>query len=333
MNDLPHDNGKAALPIPTTTAPPAIREDTARDLAINSVSGNTKRAYGQTLERFDDWCTAWQCEADDAGIAAYLAELFEAGKSPAVAGQVVAALRFRAKRLGVESPIGPKTSAVLAGFRRKARDRGQGQVAGVNWSDADAVVAILAKTAKDANHRKEVHKELRDAALIAVMSDAMLRVSEAEALDYDDLRHAEDGTARLTIRHSKTDQEGDGAVMFLGKQAAKHLVYWTDAAGISEGPLFQRLDRAGNPRGRLSSRSIRAFITKRAGEAGLEGRVSGHSLRVGAAQSLASAGASLVEMQQAGRWESPTMPGRYAKAQLAARGAVARLRYGGEAEG
>ena len=46
-------------------------------------------------------------------------------------------------------------------------------------------------------------------------------------------------------------------------------------------------------------------------KAGVEGRVSGHSLRVGGAlQSLAAAGASIVEMQTAGRWQqSPSMPG------------------------
>ena len=54
----------------------------------------------------------------------------------------------------------------------------------------------------------------------------------------------------------------------------------------------------------------------------------GHSLRVGSAQSLATAGASLVEMQVAGRWQSPNMPGYYAQGQLARQGAVAKLRYG-----
>ena len=45
-------------------------------------------------------------------------------------------------------------------------------------------------------------------------------------------------------------------------------------------------------------------------------------------QSLAAAGASVVEMQTAGRWQSPSMPGRYARGHLAARDAVAKLRYG-----
>ena len=42
---------------------------------------------------------------------------------------------------------------------------------------------------------------------------------------------------------------------------------------------------------------------------------------------LAAAGAGLVELQQAGDWKAPQMPARYARHQLAARGAVAKLRY------
>ena len=62
--------------------------------------------------------------------------------------------------------------------------------------------------------------------------------------------------------------------------------------------------------------------------AGVEGFISGHSLRVGSAVSLAQAGASVVDMQNAGRWKSPQMPAHYAKAELAERGAVARFFYG-----
>ena len=70
---------------------------------------------------------------------------------------------------------------------------------------------------------------------------------------------------------------------------------------LTDGPLFQRLDKAGKPRGRLSTQSIRAIIQRRAQDAGIEGRVSGHSLRVGSAQSLATVGASVVELQTARR--------------------------------
>ena len=81
--------------------------------------------------------------------------------------------------------------------------------------------------------------------------------------------------------------------------------------------------------GALSSRSIRNVIQKRARQAGIDSvRISGHSLRIGSAQSLALRGASLVELQQAGRWTSPHMPGRYVRGQLASRGPMARIRYG-----
>ena len=119
-----------------------------------------------------------------------------------------------------------------------------------------------------------------------------------------------------------------GAVLYLGKPTLKRIRAWLEASGLESGPLFRPIaqgDRVGPAA--LTPRSVRRIIKARAEAAGVEGRVSGHSLRVGSAQSLAAAGASLVEMQQAGRWESPTMPGHYARAELASRGAVARLRY------
>ena len=175
---------------------------------------------------------------------------------------------------------------------------------------ADTAVAVVER--RDGSVRG-----LKDAALLAVLSDGLLRVSEAAALEVADLE-AEDANT-LTIRRSKTDHEAEGAVQYIGEPTVARVRAWLDAAGIAAGPLFQRLDRAGRPRGRLSTVSIRAIVQRRAAEAGIEGRVSGHSLRVGGAQSLAAAGASIVEMQTADRWQSPSIPGRYARGQLAVR--------------
>ena len=59
--------------------------------------------------------------------------------------------------------------------------------------------------------------------------------------------------------------------------------------------------------------SIRAIVRKRAAAVdGITGRIGGHSLRVGSARELAADGASLVELQQAGGWCSPTTPAVYA---------------------
>ena len=302
-----HTAGQGALAV----------QETARELAAASVSANTRRAYEGALRRLQDWLAGRPL--DDATLAEYLAARFEAGHSPAVAGQVVAAVRFYAKLGGQSSPVGPATARVLTGFRREGRARGRGQVVGVRWEQADAAAAVAGSSGGSV-------RGLRDAALLAVMSDGLLRVSEAAALEAAALEA--EGPNTLTVHRSKTDQEGEGAVQYIGSPTVARVRVWLEAAGIADGPMFQRLDKAGRPRGRLSTVSVRAIIQRRAADAGIEGRVSGHSLRVGGAQSLAAAGASVVEMQTAGRWQSPSMPGRYARGQLAARGAVAKLRYG-----
>ena len=58
--------------------------------------------------------------------------------------------------------------------------------------------------------------------------------------------------------------------------------------------------------------------------AGLGEGFSANSPRVEMAQGLSAAGAEMPELITAGRWDSPSMPARYAEAQVAARGAVAR---------
>ena len=118
-------------------------------------------------------------------------------------------------------------------------------------------------------------------------------------------------------------------MQYLGVLTVKRIRAWLDKAGVTTGPLFRRVRRGNVPGTQpLSVSGLRLMLKRRAADAGIEGRVSGHSLRVGAAQSLVAHGATIVEIQIDGRWSSPQMPGHYARAQLAGRGAVARLRYG-----
>ena len=191
----------------------------------------------------------------------------------------------------------------------------------MDFAKAAAVAAVAANDG--------TLKGLRDAALIAVMSDGLLRVSELADLRVDDLTFEPDGDGRATIRRSKTDQSGTGAVLYLGPPTVARIKTWMGAARIEDGPLFRRVHKGGGSVGEapLSTVSVRNVIKRRCADSGLDGAVSGHSLRVGGAQSLAAGGASIAEMQTAGRWTSPQMPGHYARGQLAARGAVARIRY------
>ena len=288
----------------------ATLPEPARRLAGTSLSPHTRRS----LARLDAWIESAGDGLTDATLAAYLATLHDAGRAPASLDQIIAAVRFTARLTGTPNPAGPATARVLAGARREGRTRGRGQAAGVQWAQAA--------------HGDGSLSGLRDAAILTVMSDAMLRRSECAALDVDDVLIEPDGSGRLTIRHSKTDPNGEGAIQFIGVPTVTRVQTWLHATGITHGALFRRIRRGGHctPE-RLAAQSLAAIVARRAADAGIEGRVSGHSLRVGAAQSLAAAGASLVEMQTAGRWTSPAMPGRYTRSQSAARGAVARLRY------
>ena len=112
--------------------------------------------------------------------------------------------------------------------------------------------------------------------------------------DVGDVQAEPDGSGRLLVGESKTDQESRGAVLYLGALTVSRVNAWLAAAGHQDGPLFRRVRRGGRCRHRGPG-------------------IRGHSLRVGGAQSLAAGGASIVEMQTACRWQSPAMPGHYAR--------------------
>ena len=292
----------------------------ASDLAEASVAAATRRAYWNAIVKLRKWLDGQPLS--DCALAEYLTELHAAGHSPATASQIVAAVRFMAKASNRKDLVGPVTRRILAGIRRAGRDRGRGQARGISWQEAERISEIAANGVRGI-------AGVRDAAIVATASDALLRVGELSALAAEDVELWNDGTGRLTIRHSKTDQEGKGAVLFLGPPTVRRLAEWIDRADIADGPLFRQVREGGRvvTEG-LSAHSMRKIIKRCADDAGIGGAVRGHSLRVGSAQSLASAGAGLVELQMVGRWKSPMMSARYARAEIAARAAVARYRYG-----
>ena len=112
---------------------------TARRLVEASVSPNTRRAYAGALRRLDAWLDGRPLH--DVTLAAYLAELHDAGRASSSASMAVAAACFRAKLAGQPAPAGERTARVLAGYRRTASDRGRGQAQPFGVSDLAAVLA------------------------------------------------------------------------------------------------------------------------------------------------------------------------------------------------
>ncbi len=252
----------------------------------------------------------------DTSLSGVLADMAAQGRAPSTLAQTVAAVRCAANRLGEPDPVGPQCDRTLRVHRRATGP--PRQAAGIDWAAADH--------AADAAAARGDAIGLRDAAVIAVMSDALLRIGEAAALDIADIGRADGGAGNVIVRRSKTDQENNGASLFLRRATMTRVDAWIGAAAIDDGPLFRRIRKGGDVTSeRLSARAIGMIVKAAAAAIGIEG-ASGHSLRVGAAQSLVRAGAQLPEAMLAGRWSTPAMLSRYAKADLAQHGAVSRFR-------
>ena len=294
--------------------PAPISIDMAR-LMQASIAPNTAKAYRAALDKLIKYLNGRP--PTDRTLADYLVHLHARGLAPASVALVVQAIRFWEKIEGRPSSVGPLTTRTLAGIRREGRGRGRGQVTGLTRETVKLMAHNATKTGTLAG--------LRDAALLRVMSDALLRIGEAVAIDCEHITTEADGTGRLEIHQSKTDQNGKGVSLYLTSRTVDAIRQLQARAGYTAGPLFRRMlkgDHMSN--NRLTVDGARLAIKASAKQAGISG-VSGHSLRIGTAQELAQRGATLVELQNAGRWTDSQMPAHYTRNQAAGKGAVARL--------
>ena len=278
-----------------------------------SISDNTRRAYAGALGQLDAWLTGRRL--DDAALAAYLAELHDAGRAASSAAMAVAAARFRARLAGQNDPSGEATARVLAGYRRTAGGLGQARP----FSAAD-LAAVLATCHRPRRRGRGVESDQMAAArgrLDAVIAGLLfmggLRRSEVSALRWADVEDA-DGIL-VTVRRSKTNQDGE----------TNDVRYVKDGAARAVRAL--RATAAPAPEGRvvpLSPQAVGLRFTAAAEAAGLERRVTAHSGRVGLASELTARGASTTDVMLAGNWKTSRMVAHYSAGATAERGAVAR---------
>ena len=148
----------------------------------------------------------------------------------------------------------------------------------------------------------------RDRALILLGFAGAFRRSELVALDVADTEETESGL-RVTIRKSKTDQEGEGATIAVARGSvacpANALREWLAAAGIESGPLFRPVNKSGKTNeARLTDRSVGSIVKAMVRRIGFPDAFSGHSLRSGFLTSAASNGASIFKMMDVSRHKS-----------------------------
>jgi site-specific recombinase XerD len=232
-------------------------------------------------------------------VAAYLASEAESGLASATIGRRCAAIRHAHKLAGHEPPTDHEAvKATLRGIRRT--------IGAAPQRKAPAVAEIMRDMARAAPGG---FKGLRDRALLLLGFSGAFRRSELVALDLADLEETEDGL-RVTIRRSKTDQEGMGATIAIIRGGAccpvKAVKAWLDVAGITEGPVFRPVRRGGKVRDqRLATKSVCDLVKAYADRVGLDAAAFGaHSLRAGFLTSAARRGASVFKMRDVSRHKS-----------------------------
>ena len=261
---------------PDTAGPLAVATPTTRRLADASLSRNTRRAYLGALARLDAW--RGPAPLTDARLAAYLGAIFEAGRAPATAALAVAAVRFRAKLAGPPAPTGEATARVLGGYRRTAADQGRGQAAPLRAAGLAAILATAARPRTDGrgveSHTTAHRRGRLDAVIAGLLFMGGRRRSAVAAVRWADVTDARDGDGvLLTVRTSKTNQEGDAADVRYLKNGGANAIRTVRADRPDAAPT----DRVVG----LSPLQIQRRFTAAARAAGIEARVTAHSGRVG----------------------------------------------------
>ena len=314
--------------VPDTVIPPGANHPTARELSEGADAIADSRA--ESTRRNIQWAfRTWTefCEADGQDpetlfapnrftpllVARFLRQFAEGrtvGSVRVVRAGLSAAFR-EATMLTEKPPTDPtKNELVSRAVKGLARQRmeTQKQAPAVRLADLERILITTEKSGD--------RLAARDGALMGVMWWTLMRVSEAVNLRWGDLEDPPDGPATVTIRKSKTDQEGRGVTVALPEPAARLLKAWAFEAPQTDcGRMFPITTSA-------ASRAIR----KRAAAAGL--KASSHSLRVGAATTLADAGYSLSDLQVAGRWANSRMAARYTAQRDAANSPMMRFAGG-----
>lgn len=275
----------------------------------------TRRAYRSDFAQFQSWCQIKRIPALPAApeaVAAFLAAEARRGAKVATISRRLAAIRYAHKLAGYEPPTNSEAvKATLRGIRRTLASAPARKAP----ATADKTHAMVAKADTDL-------KGLRDRAILLLGFAGAFRRSELVALNVADLEFCDRGL-RVTIRKSKTDQEGIGATIAIVRGSAACPINavgtWLKATGFVDGPLFRPVTRTGKISARrLSARAVAEVVKRYARRAGLRAAdFSGHSLRSGFLTSAAARGASIFKMLDVSRHKSvETLRGYVRNAEL-----------------
>ncbi|ACL62915.1 tyrosine-type recombinase/integrase [Methylobacterium nodulans] len=334
----PHGSSFAlSVPLAAALPPgPALLErlEAYARAAQGAFAPNTLRALAADSRIFAAWCRAHGRSVLPAApqTVADFIDAQAARKSRATVERYRSSIAMLHRAAGLPNPCTDERVRLAVKRMSRAKGRRQKQAEPLNRPSIDRMLAV--KTPERLHRRvAEGDREvpliaLRNAALMAVAYDTLLRRSELVSLLIEDLERVEDGSGTILVRRTKTDQEGEGAVKYLAPDTVGHVSAWLEAAGLTSGPLFRPVTKGGRVgAAALGDAEVYRLYREIALAAGvkLARPPSGHSTRVGATQDMFAAGFELLEVMQAGSWKTPAMPARYGERLRAQRGAARKL--------
>ena len=269
---------------------------------------NTLKSYYADARAFVDWCGKRNLEPfpmNSETLCAYI-EYLQLNSAYSSIRRRVSSLRRLNRMLGFEDQT--QTEEVYLAIRRlkRAKYLEQRQAVGINHDILIKMIAAQPNTLAGTRNR----------ALLSLGYDFLARRSELVAIRCDDLEFTPDGALKGMIRKSKTDQYGKGRLVFGSERSAKLVRKWLRLKPKEIQPVFCAINH-----GRCESRAIcdrnvndiikRSVVKVKRRERPSDLEVSGHSLRVGAAQDLLIKGYDLAAIMRAGGWSDPSTVSRY----------------------
>jgi site-specific recombinase XerD len=277
---------------------------------IASVAPSTRRAYASDIRDYLRWCeqqnhvAASVCGGD---LALYVTQLAETHAVSTITRRLTA-INELYKQYKLSSPVDtPEVKLVVRGIRRVRGVAQRGKQALL----LDAIGAML-------THVPDTAVGLRDRTILLLGFAGGFRRSELVALSVEDIEFVREG-ALVTVRRSKTDQEGRGmvkAVPYAMRQALCPVTHLQQLVELRDkGHLFTQAVKGNRlTESALTAQSVALIVKRYAKLAGLNADdLSAHSLRAGFATQAALNGASDREIMNQTGHRSRAMVDRYVR--------------------
>ena len=272
---------------------------------------STIRAYRADFNDFIHFCHNRNTNALPAQpnlVVQYICELTDSGRSSASIRRALCGISTIHKLNRFGDPT--KDPDVTIEMRRMHRKLGRSssQAGSIN---ADTLDKLLLAT-------DDSVRGVRDRALLLVAYDTLCRRSELVSLQVKDIKiNIKNGneTSSILLRKSKTDQDSIGKWLHLSQRAHLLLITWIKYLPENQEMLFCGLNRSLDFSPNIGAGQINRIYKRIARKAGLDESeikgISGHSMRVGAAQDLLNSGVSMPIIMQRGRWSKTDTVMRY----------------------